>query len=362
VKAILLLGGLGTRLRPFTLHRPKPLLPVLNRPILFYQLAQVKAAGVREVILALGHKAAHFRRSMGDGRKWGMRFRYSIENEPLGTGGAIGLAGRFADGPALVLNGDILSDIDLAAFAAFHRKKRAEATLALTPVEDPSAFGVIETDRTGRVLSFTEKPPPGQAPANTINAGFYLFEPSVFRAIPAGRPVSVERETFPALLAAQRPLYGFRHDGFWADVGTLPSYLAVHAGLLRRYDAWRTRFRLGGRRLRPGVWADRGVVVAPSARLKGRVLLGEGCRVGGDVRLEGTVCVGPRVVIAPGAYIKDSILHAGARVGANARLDGAVVGEKARLPAGAVLPPGAAAAPGVPWDPAATLETPPKNR
>ncbi len=348
-RAIILLGGLGTRLRPFTLSQPKPLIPILDRPFLFYQLHELKRYGVREVILALGHKAAHFRRFLGDGRAWGVKFIYSLEKEPLGTGGAIRNAERWVRGPTLVMNGDILSDLDLGALAAFHARRKAEATVAMVSVPDPSSYGLIETEKDGRIRFFLEKPSPDKVTTDTINAGCYLFEPSVFREIPAGRAVSVEREVFPALLKKGRRLFGYRHRGYWSDIGTLPTYLAAHADLLRDHARWDARIKLGARAAGKGVRAAPGARMDPSATARGNVFLGRGCRVGAGVVLEGFVCVGAGAVVEDGARVVDSILHARSRVGAGGRVESSVVGEGARIGRFCSVGPGMAVAAGSSW-------------
>lgn len=336
--AIILLGGFGTRLRPFTLKHPKPLISVLNQPMFHYLLSQLKAAGVRDIALALGYKAAHFRRLLGDGRSRGVRFFYSVEKEPLGTGGAIRKASRHVKGTSFVLNGDALSDIDLTVLEVFHRRRKSEATLTLTPVDDTSSFGVVETARDGRITSFIEKPKPGQTSCNVVNAGCYLFEPSVFASIPSDRPVSLEREIFPSLLQQGRPFFGHVHRGFWSDVGTLPSYAAAHRDLLARFKGWRALYGLKAREIRPGVWAAPGVRVHPSAVLRGKILLGEGTRVEAGARLTGYVCAGPETSIGEGARVADSVLHGGVRIDPGVRVSGLLAGDHSRVKGGCPAP------------------------
>ncbi len=334
MKALLLLGGRGTRLRPLTLERPKPLLPILNRPFLSYQIDLLKRHGVREVVLALGHQSAQFRRRLGDGRAWGVRFVYSVEKEPLGTGGAIGLARAHLTEPSFILNGDIFSDFDLNALRAHHEARRAEATLALVEVPDPSAYGLVETRGDGTVTRFLEKPTGRSFPCRTVNAGCYLFEPSVFDFIPAGRAVSVERDVFPGLLAAGRRVAGWRHGGYWSDIGTLSSYVATHRDLL-------AAGRVGGAGQRRGsIWADRGAVVSKNVEGDGRVLVGAGARVAPGVRFEGHVTIGSNARIGAGALLSDCVVLEGARVGARSVVERSIVG------AGAVVAPDLRVAPG----------------
>ncbi|MBK6880156.1 MAG: NDP-sugar synthase [Elusimicrobia bacterium] len=334
MRALLLLGGLGTRLRPLTLERPKPLLPILNRPFLAYQIDLLKRFGVREVILALGHQSAHFRRKLGDGRAWGVRFIYSVEKEPLGTGGAMRLARPHLTERCFVFNGDIFSDFDLDAMRAHHKKTRAEATLALVEVPDPSAYGLVETRADGSVVRFLEKPAGPVFPSRTINAGCYLLEPGVFDAIPAGRAVSVEREVFPGLLAGGRRVAGWVHRGYWSDIGTLSSYVATHRYLL-------SVRRVGGAaRRRDWMWADRGAVISSRVESRGTVLVGAGARVAPGVRFDGHVTIGANARVGAGARLSDCVLLEGARVGARSVVERSIVG------AGAALAPDGRVAPG----------------
>jgi NDP-sugar pyrophosphorylase family protein len=352
MKALILLGGLGTRLRPLTAHCPKPLLPILNRPFISYQLDLLKKYGVRDVVLALGHKAGHFRRELGDGKRWGVRFTYSLERKPLGTGGAIRLALPHLRGPAIILNGDVLSDFDLGRLAATHRRRRSDATLALVEVKNPSAYGLVETEGRGRIRRFLEKPSGDEFPCRTVNAGCYLFEPRVVVRIPAGRSVSIEREIFPALLSEGFRLHSFLHRGYWSDIGTLRSYWRTHQDL---HEAG--RWPLGHRR-------RGGMVLAPGARVgagalgRGTALIGQKARVGPSVLLEGRVTLGNGVRIEEGAWLADCVILEGARIGARSRVErsivgaGAVVGadcrvgpdqvlaDRARLPDNSQLLPG----------------------
>ena len=340
-QAILLIGGLGTRLRPFTYKTPKPLLPIVDKPLIAHQVARLKRCGIRDVILAVGNRASLFRRLLGDGSRWGVRFIYSIEKEPLGTGGAIRLAARHVRGPALIMNGDVLDDLDVGRLIRFHGVRRAEATLALVSVPDTSAFGVVETARDGRVLSFIEKPAPGRSKADTISAGCYLFDPGLFDEIPEDRAVSVEREVFPRLLGSGRRLFGFLHKGFWTDVGTLESYLDAHAAFLGRFSKYRPAGRKAGR----GLWLAPGARMDSSAVLRGQAYLGPGCRVEAGAVLAGFVSAGEDCVIGEKAVVSDSVLHAGSRVGAGARVDGSILGEKVRVGSGTHVGPGMAVAP-----------------
>jgi mannose-1-phosphate guanylyltransferase len=224
LKAIMLIGGLGTRLRPLTLKTPKPLLPILDQPFLAYQLDFLNRHGFHDIILCTAYKAQDFHDTLGNGSHLGVNLTYVHEDSPLGTGGAIKNAEPHVEGTTLICNGDILMNLDLRSLVEFHRDRKAAATIALTEVEDPRAFGVVELVAEGRVKRFLEKPAPGETDSHWINAGAYVFEQSVFSLIPRGVPCSVERETFPRMLSENIPLYGKSLGGYWLDVGTLEKY------------------------------------------------------------------------------------------------------------------------------------------
>jgi mannose-1-phosphate guanylyltransferase len=224
MKAILLIGGLGTRLHPLTLTTPKPLLPIAGRPFLAYQLDFLRSQGFRDIVLCTAYKAEDFHKSMGNGESCGVRLSYVHEAAPLGTGGAIKNAESFIEGPALICNGDILMQLNLQELVTFHQNKKALATLALTHVSDPSAYGVVEVDSEGHIQRFIEKPAPGQSRSNMINAGAYVFEKEVFTMIPPQTAYSVERALFPRLLEMKMPFFAKALPGYWLDVGTIEKY------------------------------------------------------------------------------------------------------------------------------------------
>lgn len=223
MKTIMLIGGLGTRLRPLTLKTPKPLLPILDQPFLAYQLEFLKRMGFKDVVLCTAYRAEDFHQLIGDGQRYGMHVDYVHEESALGTGGAIKNAEQFVDGPVLICNGDVLMTLNLRELVDFHKRKKALATVALTKVDNPSAYGVVEMNIEGRIERFVEKPQPGETPSHTINAGAYVFEKEVFDLIPGNVVHSVERQLFPQLLEKKR-LYGKELSGYWLDVGTLEKY------------------------------------------------------------------------------------------------------------------------------------------
>jgi NDP-sugar pyrophosphorylase family protein len=324
LKAIVLAGGEGTRLRPLTYTTPKPLLPIANRPFLEHQLAWLAGHGITEVVLSIGYRPDAFPERFPGGQVAGLALTYAVESEPLGTAGAIrfaaetgGISDRF-----VVCNGDVLTDLDVSALVRFHDDAGAEATIALTQVEDPSAFGVVPTAADGRVLGFVEKPPRGEAPTNWINAGTYVLEASVLDEIPAGRAVSIERETFPILLRRDAKLYALAAPGYWLDIGTPAKYLQANLDLLVDGASLcpSDATVAAGATLESSVLGP-GAVVADAARVVRSVLL-DGARVEAGALVADSV-VGARAVVGPGATVEAvSVIGPGASVPAGDRLAG----------------------------------------
>ncbi len=339
MRALILIGGKGTRLRPFTCETPKPLLPVVNRPFIEYQLRMLRSHGVREAVLCTSYLPESFRRSLGDGRRLGLRLSYSHEPTPLGTGGAIRRAAPAPAATLLVLNGDVLSALDVRAFLRFHRRHRAEVSITLTRVKDPTAYGLVETDAAGRVRRFLEKPSWEEIRTNTINAGAYLMEPSAVAAIPDGVEYSVERGLFPQLLRERRRVCGLVTPGYWIDIGTLDKYLQVHLDILggaagAALSGFKTRAVRG-----PGVRVGRDVVWGGEGS---RTVLGAGTRIGDFARFAGLVCVGAGARVGRGAILEDCVVLDGAVIGDGASLRRCIVGARCRVGAHASLAPGAA--------------------
>jgi mannose-1-phosphate guanylyltransferase len=351
VQALVLAGGEGTRLRPLTYTTPKPVLPLAGRPFLSFMLDWARGHGVDEVILSCGFLSDGVRRVLGDIYD-GMRLRYVVEEEPLGTAGPVRLAYDHGvlEERLLVLNGDVLTDIDLTAELAQHERTGARATLALYEVEDTSSYGVVPTDEQGRVEAFLEKGD-GEAPTNRINAGAYVIEREVVaERIPAGMPVSFEREVFPALVGDG--LYGYRAAGYWIDIGTPERYLEATWDLL----AGHPRSNLPPRD-ETGSLVHQGCLVS-GAHVGPQSVLGRNCSVGTDARVERSV-LHDRVLVGADAAVVESVLADRVRVGERARVqaravagadaaigDGAVIGEGARLDPGARVEPGATVEPG----------------
>ncbi|GAA0625279.1 NDP-sugar synthase [Streptomyces crystallinus] len=327
-EAILLVGGKGTRLRPLTVHTPKPMIPAAGVPFLTHQLARARAAGVEHIVLATSYLAEVFEPYFGDGSKLGLHLEYVTEVEPLGTGGAIrNVASKLRSGPddpVLIFNGDILTGLDIGALVRTHSSSGADVSLHLTRVADPRAFGLVPTDADGRVQAFLEKPQtPEEIVTDQINAGAYVFRRSVIDSIPAGRPVSVERETFPGLLASGAHLQGMVDSTYWLDLGTPQAFVRGSADLvLGRAPSPAVPGRCGDRLILPGA------SVAPDAKLTGGTVVGERAVIGAGARITGSTILAD-AVIEPGAVITDSLVGAGSVVGARCVLSGAVIGDGA---------------------------------
>ncbi|MFF8815870.1 sugar phosphate nucleotidyltransferase [Streptomyces pactum] len=329
-EAILLVGGKGTRLRPLTVNTPKPMVPAAGVPFLTHQLARARAAGVRHIVLATSYLAEVFEPYFGDGSAFGLHLEYVTEEEPLGTGGAIrNVATRLTSGPhdpVLVFNGDILTGLDIRALIDTHRSTGADVSLHLTRVPDPRAFGLVPTDATGRVTAFLEKPQtPEEIVTDQINAGAYVFTRSVIDTIPAGRPVSVERETFPGLLAAGAHLQGMVDSTYWLDLGTPQAFVRGSADLvLGRVPSPAVPGRRGDRLVLAGAQ------VARDAKITGGTVIGAGARIGSGVRIDGSAVL-DGAVVEDGAQVRDTLVGARARIGARTVLDGVVVGDGALI-------------------------------
>ncbi|GHF05481.1 sugar phosphate nucleotidyltransferase [Streptomyces fumanus] len=327
-EAILLVGGKGTRLRPLTVYTPKPMVRAAGVPFLTHQLARARAAGVEHIVLATSYLAEVFEPYFGDGSAMGLSIEYVTEEEPLGTGGAIrNAASRLRSGPddpVLVFNGDILTGLDIRALVATHASTGADVTLHLTKVSDPRAYGLVPTDGTGRVLAFLEKPgTPEEIVTDQINAGAYVFRRSVIDTVPAGRPVSVERETFPELLASGAHLQGMVDSTYWLDLGTPAAFVRGSADLvLGRAPSPAVPGRCGDRLILPTA------TVAGDAKLAGGTVVGEGAFVAEGARIFGSAIL-PGAVIEPGAVITDSLIGTEARVGTRSVLTGTVIGDGA---------------------------------
>jgi mannose-1-phosphate guanylyltransferase len=311
---ILLVGGFGTRLKPLTDESPKPMLPVAGLPVTEHQILAAKKAGIHTLVLATSYLAEVFTPYFGDGAKWGMKILYAVEKEPLGTGGAIRNAAELlgADEPVVVFNGDVLSRHSIADQIKFHIDNKADITLHLIDVEDARAFGCVPTDANGRVTAFLEKM--DNPVTNSINAGCYVFSPEVIDQIPLGKVVSVERETFPALVASGRPVFGYQEQSYWLDVGT-------PAALFQ-----------GSRDLIDGDFqAMAGTTIAPNAVITGGTSIGARCTIGSGVHIDDCI-IGDDVTIGDGAVLAQSFIAHGTHIAPGLEKNAHYLSQKLDLP------------------------------
>jgi NDP-sugar pyrophosphorylase family protein len=328
MKAILLAGGQGTRLRPLTLHTPKPIVPIFDRPFLRYQIDRLRQVPeIDEIILSLNYRPERIEEVFGDGSDLGVRLKYVVEPEPLGTGGGIKFAaGDYRDGPIVVFNGDVFTSVDLGAVIALHRERRARATIVLTPVDNPSAFGLVETDEAGNIRDFLEKPSPHQIRCDTINAGIYVLEPESLDRIPTNTNYSIERGYFPSLVKDRSTFVAYIYRGYWIDIGTREKYVQAHRDIMDgRFSA------------APFEGAAGQVVVSPHAKVAPEATLTGPCFIDADAVIEGGATIGPysvvgrNSVVETGATINGAILWPGTRVGTHARIGGAIAGRNVRF-------------------------------
>jgi mannose-1-phosphate guanylyltransferase len=346
MKAILLAGGKGTRLRPLTIHTPKPIVPIFNRPFLHYQIDLLKQVPeIDEVILSLNYQPRRVEEVFGDGTEAGIKIRYVVEPVPLGTAGAVKYAGENLTDSVVVFNGDVLTQIDLAAVIQLHRERKAKATIVLTPVENPSAYGLVETDRDRNITRFLEKPKPDEITTNHINAGIYVLEPDTFDRIPSDVSWSIERSYFPSLIERAETFVAYVYDGYWIDIGTPEKYTQVHRDIMDgRYvtapfaglSAPRTAVADDARIEEGAVvegpcFIDEGVLVKAGARIGPYSVLGRQTQVEENAVVDGSI-VWPNCRISRDAEVREAILGRHCHVGRHVSLDhGAVLGDRTTL-------------------------------
>ncbi len=326
MKAILLAGGKGTRLRPLTLNTPKPIVPIFNRPFLMYQLDQLRQVPeITEVIVSLNYQPRRIEETFGNGDALGIKISYAVEPQPLGTGGAIKFSAQTVQDSVIVLNGDVLQQIDLQSVIARHRAARAKATIVLTPVDNPSAYGLVETDADGNVQRFLEKPGLDEITVNTINAGIYVLEPETLDRIPDNEAYSIERQYFPSLVAKGETFVAYVNDGYWIDIGTPEKYRQVHRDIMDgRYHAAPFLNRAGG-------IVDLGARIESDVDIQGPCFMDEGAVVKAGSRLGPYAVIGRQVQVEEQAQVRDSVIWANSVVGAEAVVEGALIGRNCHV-------------------------------
>lgn len=342
MKAVILVGGLGTRLRPLTCNTPKPMIPLVNRPFLEFLIENLRDQGIDVVILAVQYLADRFRQALGDGSRLGVELHIVEEPEPRGTAGAVKNLEHLLDGSTFVFNGDVVTDLDLQAMLRYHREQHSKLTISLTPVEDPSAYGLVETDGSGRVRRFVEKPRHDDMTTNMINAGTYIIEPDVFRYVPPNQYYMFERGLFPVILQTGDPMYGYASRAYWTDIGKPQSYLEVHQDIL----IGKVRYRFRGEQIADRVWVEGDADIHPSAQIVGPVVFGHGVKVKQGASIIGPTVIGSGCVIEPEATIESSVLWGNNQVGTGAVLrtcligQGNAIGRQVHITDGAVVSDG----------------------
>ncbi len=322
MRALILAGGKGTRLRPLTVYTPKPIVPVLNRPFLLYQIDILRRSGITDITLSLSYQPAKIEEVLGDGSEFGVSLKYVTEPIPLGTAGAYRFAAEDQNDTMLVFNGDIITDADITAIIALHKGNKAEATIALKPVEDPSAYGLVETDKDGNVLNFLEKPKPEQLKdlkVNTINAGIYVLEPTILEMIRENENTSFEYDVFPKILKEKRKFSAFVMDeNYWRDIGNPTSYLNAHLDFL---SGKITGFDL------PEKFRSE---IATAASIDKTSIIGEGCTIKPNAQIINSV-LGAGVHVEEKAVIKNSVLWGHTRVSSHAEITNALIGRSSHI-------------------------------
>ncbi|UCE98133.1 MAG: NDP-sugar synthase [Dehalococcoidia bacterium] len=320
MKAVILVGGLGTRLRPLSINTPKSMMPVVNIPFIEYVIRRLQGIGIKEIILAISHLAEPIKKYFGDGSRFGICINYTVEETALGTAGAVKNAEQYLGYESFViLNGDIFTDLDLSTMVSMHIQRRAKITIALTPVVDPIHYGLIETDIKDRVMRFLEKPSREQITTNMINAGTYIMEPEVLNSIPKQKMFSFEREVFPPLLQKGEPIYAFPSSSYWMDIGTPQKYHQLNRDLLNGQS---NQFSFNN---------DSHILIGKNATLHNTVeitdsaVIGNNCSIGQNVKLNGAVIIGANSIIGAGAKIEDSIIWRNTNIASEATIRHSII-------------------------------------
>ena len=337
MKAILLAGGKGTRLRPLTLHTPKPVVPIFDRAFLHYQIDLLRRLPeIDEVILSLNYQPRRIEEVFGDGAGTGVRIRYVVEPSPLGTGGAVRYAAQGVTDTIVVFNGDVMTSVDVAAVVGLHRERKAKATIVLTPVANPTAYGLVETDPDGRVRRFLEKPSPDEITCDTINAGIYVLEPDTFDRIPKDVSYSIERAYFPSLIERRETFVAYIDRGYWIDIGTPEKYVQVHRDM---FDG-----RFSGGVFGGGAAVDRSrPMVSGEARIDEGATLEGPCFIDAGVHVKKGAKIGPYSVLGRGTLVEEdaelgeTIVWPNSRIGQGAVVHGPIIGRNCHVGRSAVL-------------------------
>ncbi|NJP05210.1 MAG: NDP-sugar synthase [Chloroflexaceae bacterium] len=337
MKAVILVGGLGTRLRPLTCNTPKPMIPIANRPFIEHVILRLQRQGVTDVILAVQYLAEQFEALLGDGSRFGLHVHVMREAEPLGTAGAVKNIEHMLDSTTFVLNGDALTDLDLQAMLAFHRERGSKTTIALTPVDDPTQFGLVEMDRDQRVQRFLEKPRLEDVTTNMINAGTYIVEPEVFRYVPPGQHFMFERGLFPVLLQTGDPVFGYPSRAYWTDIGRPQNYLEVNQDVL----IGKVQYPIAGDVTSNRIWMQGQVDMHASVQLVGPIVFGPDVVIGRGASIIGPTVIGAGCHIGDNTAIESSVLWENNQIAEEVTLRNCVLGNQNTIAAHTVISGGA---------------------
>jgi len=330
MRAIIIAGGFGTRLRPLTYNIAKAMVPVVNVPFVLHQIELIKKYGINEIILNLHYLSDGLKKVFEDEKKHGIKVYTSMEESPLGTAGAVKNAEQHFDSdPLLIFNGDILTDMDLGKLIEFHKKKKATATITLTEVEDPTTYGLVLTDKDGKIEKFIEKPSWERVSGSTsyINAGIYVIDPKVFANVPKGKPYSFERELFPGLLKAKEAFYGYKSDAYWIDIGNPSKYMQAHRSVLEG----EVKVQIPGKETSKRIWVGSSSKIDKQAKIFGPAVIGENCDIKPEVKIDSFTVIGNNVLVNNDSTIVNSIIWDDVIIGKEVRLKNCVIGKNCKI-------------------------------
>ncbi|HOW27896.1 MAG TPA: NDP-sugar synthase [Elusimicrobiota bacterium] len=329
IKAMMMSAGLGTRLYPLTSKYPKPLVPIVNKPVIDYALDNARRHGVREIAVNLYHCPHYVQSHLGDGSRWGLRLHYSVEKRLWGTAGGVKRFEKFfSDGTFVVLSGDGLSEIDLADVVAFHRSHRSFATMVLKPVTSRFEYGVTLVNRKNRIVRFIEKPKWEDVFSNTVNTGVYVFEPGIFRYIPSGRECDFAQNVWPRLLKERKPIFGYVTQDYWRDVGNLAEYRQAHRDVL---DGRMKYPSIAGQEVKPSVWVGENVRIDKRVQLQGPCVIGDHCVIGRGSVIGPYTTIGDHVRIGPSSTVRGGVVWNKAVISNGAYLNDCIVGYDSKV-------------------------------
>lgn len=324
MKAVIMAGGEGTRLRPLTCNRPKPLVPLCNKPVMEYSIDLLKQHGVFQIVCTLHYLADEIVSYFGDGSDWGVQMMYSVEDEPLGTAGAVKMVEDYLDETFIIISGDALTDFNLSEIIKFHKDNKSLATLTLTRVDNPLEYGVVITGEDGHIRRFLEKPSWGEVFSDTINTGIYIIEPEVFKLMEKNKNYDWSKDIFPQILEANKPIYGFTATGYWCDIGNLQQYRTAHMDIVQE----KIKVKVPGNQRGRDIWIGEGTDIHPSAQISGPAIIGKNCRIKEKAQVDEYSVIGDNSIIEEGSVTHRSILWNNVYIGKHTKMTGAIIGQQ----------------------------------